>query len=106
MMDARTTRSSILICALWVFAQAFWAVPVQADPTLAPAARTTQSARPLLEACPAPARGAQLADLAGTECCKNQKGICGCRAGKLVCCDGKPSTHPGCTCRGDDGLLE
>jgi len=35
------------------------------------------------------------------ECCKGQKGVCGCRAGKIVCCDGKFSE--GCTCNRDDG---
>ena len=35
------------------------------------------------------------------ECCKGQKGVCGCRAGKIVCCDGKFSE--GCTCNQDDG---
>ncbi|MGH9650925.1 MAG: hypothetical protein ACRD3I_10700 [Terriglobales bacterium] len=34
-------------------------------------------------------------------CCKGQKGVCGCRAGKIVCCDGKFSE--GCTCNRDDG---
>ena len=34
-------------------------------------------------------------------CCKGQKGVCGCRAGKIVCCDGKFSE--GCTCNQDDG---
>ena len=34
-------------------------------------------------------------------CCKGQKGVCGCRAGKIVCCDGKFSEN--CTCNRDDG---
>jgi len=33
-------------------------------------------------------------------CCKGQKGVCGCRAGKIVCCDGKFSDT--CTCNRDD----
>jgi len=30
------------------------------------------------------------------ECCKANKGVCGCRAGKIVCCD--KSFSPDCTC--------
>jgi hypothetical protein len=33
-------------------------------------------------------------------CCKGQKGVCGCRAGKIVCCDGKFSDS--CTCNRDE----
>lgn len=40
------------------------------------------------------------------DCCKDRKGICGCRAGKIVCCDAKPSTVAGCTCHGEEGLLQ
>jgi hypothetical protein len=41
-----------------------------------------------------------------TACCKAHKGICGCRAGKIVCCDNTTSTEPGCTCHGDEGIAE
>lgn len=34
------------------------------------------------------------------ECCKGQKGVCGCRAGRIVCCDGKFSEN--CTCNRDE----
>jgi hypothetical protein len=30
------------------------------------------------------------------ECCKANKGVCGCRAGKIVCCD--KTFSPDCTC--------
>jgi hypothetical protein len=33
-------------------------------------------------------------------CCKANKGICGCRAGKIVCCD--KTFAEGCTCARDD----
>jgi hypothetical protein len=41
-----------------------------------------------------------------TACCKAHKGICGCRAGKIVCCDNSTSKEPGCTCHGDEGVVE
>ncbi|HRH81576.1 MAG TPA: hypothetical protein PLW81_11075 [Thiobacillaceae bacterium] len=63
-----------------------------------PAVQTTQKACPL----PADARP-DLAEVSQTDCCKGHKGVCGCRAGKIVCCDGTVS--PNCTCHGDDGLL-
>lgn len=34
-------------------------------------------------------------------CCKGQKGVCGCRAGKIVCCDKTFSDT--CTCNRDEG---
>ena len=34
-------------------------------------------------------------------CCKANKGICGCRAGKIVCCD--KTFADGCTCAREDG---
>jgi len=44
--------------------------------------------------------GASGERLAQQGCCKGQKGVCGCRAGKIVCCDGKFSE--GCTCNRDE----
>lgn len=41
-----------------------------------------------------------------TDCCKDHKGVCGCRAGKIVCCDRTISEQPGCTCHGEDGFPE
>lgn len=38
------------------------------------------------------------------DCCKGHKGICGCRAGKIVCCDGTVSKDPNCTCYSDWGV--
>ena len=34
-------------------------------------------------------------------CCKANKGICGCRAGKIVCCD--KTFAEGCSCAREDG---
>jgi len=44
------------------------------------------------------AKGAPLAQ--GGGCCKGHKGVCGCRAGKIVCCD--KSFDKNCRCNRDD----
>ena len=40
--------------------------------------------------------GASKEVLAQQPCCQNNQGICGCRAGKIVCCD--KTFSPACTC--------
>lgn len=100
-------RFSIALFALLAFAQSHFLLPAAAEPavpTQAPA--VVQQSAAALEACPTSLKATHLAQVATTECCKGQKGICGCRAGKIVCCDSKPSTHPGCTCHGDNGFIE
>jgi hypothetical protein len=73
-----------------------------------PAAADAPPPAPAVEAAaPAACRpDDRLAQLTQTECCKGHKGICGCRAGKIVCCDGTTSKEPGCTCHGEDGFAE
>ncbi len=61
---------------------------------------------PVTPACLTIAQGLNLAQVAQTDCCKGHKGICGCRAGKIVCCDNTTSKEPGCTCHGDEGIIE
>ncbi len=100
-------RLPIALFALLTFAQSLFLLPAAAEsnaPINSPAAM--QQSATALEACPTNLKGANLAQVATTECCKDQKGICGCRAGKIICCDGKPSTHPACTCHGDNGFIE
>ena len=100
-------RLPIVLFALLAFAQSFFQLPAAADsgtPINPPAAIQQEAVDS--PACPANLKGANLAQVTSTECCKAQKGICGCRAGKIVCCDGKPSTHPGCACHGDEGFIE
>ena len=101
-------RLPIVLFALLAFAQALFLLPAAADPVapVNPSAAVAAQNAPPLEACPTNLKGMNLAQITSTECCKGQKGICGCRAGKIVCCDSKPSTHPGCTCHGDDGFIE
>lgn len=96
-------RLSMLLFALLLAVP----LPVLADavPASAFPARAQQDSA-ALQACPAHVQGLNLAQVAQTECCKGHKGICGCRAGKIVCCDNTPSTQPGCTCHGDEGFAE
>lgn len=57
--------------------------------------------------CPRPGeKRLNLSQTSPADCCKDHKGVCGCRAGKIICCDGTASTQPGCTCHGDDGFLQ
>ena len=60
-----------------------------------------QSEMAVLEACPAPAVQPRLdtAQVSQADCCKGHKGVCGCRAGKIVCCDNTASLT--CTCHSD-----
>ena len=51
-----------------------------------------------LEAANRGAAAEQVAQAGG--CCKGHKGVCGCRAGKIVCCD--KSFAAGCTCNRDE----
>jgi hypothetical protein len=101
-------RLPIVLFALLAFAQSLFLLPATADSSApinpAPAVEQLHAVAP--QACPANLKGANLAQVTSAECCKEQKGICGCRAGKIVCCDGKASTHPGCTCHGDEGLAD
>ncbi len=97
------------VLAAWLALVSF-AVPmtVQAADAGQPVeAASIQSQSQALQPCPLP--GDKKLDLAQTspaDCCKGNKGVCGCRAGKIICCDRTPSDQPGCTCHGDDGFLE
>ncbi len=76
-------------------------------PTLPAVADAPPPAPAVEAAAPATCRPAdRLAQVTQTECCKAHKGICGCRAGKIVCCDGSTSKELGCTCHGEDGFAE
>lgn len=100
-------RFKIAILALLTFAP--FSIPV---PALADAGQTLETSAPVssvqlqtLPTCPQPFdKNVNLAQTSQTECCKGNKGICGCRAGKIVCCDGTAS--PNCTCHGDEGFIE
>lgn len=90
------------LLAAFAFVAAGVTLPASAEssqPSAGPQAAESISS----EACPMPGKGAHVAQLS---CCKAHKGICGCRAGKLVCCDNTTSTEPGCACHGDEGVIE
>ncbi|MFN3543640.1 MAG: hypothetical protein ACK4UX_02165 [Thiobacillus sp.] len=89
--------------ALMALALTSFTLPAAADsmPATAPAAAQTE--KTAFHACPANLKGVNVAQI---DCCKGHKGVCGCRAGKIVCCDNTTSTEPVCTCRGDDGVIE
>lgn len=77
-----------------------WIAPLGASEPAAPVAavRATEETGAALSACPPEAL---LAQVSQTDCCKGHKGVCGCRAGKIVCCDNTVS--PNCACHADSG---
>jgi hypothetical protein len=103
--SAMKTRLPIVLIALLAFAQSFFLLPAAADsgtPAGEFAAVRQNTAAP--SACPANLEGLTLSQVVQLDCCKGHKGICGCRAGKIVCCDNTTSTEPGCTCHGDEAI--
>ena len=93
------------LLALLAFALTSFMLPAAADSSVDRTPAATQQTSISPEACIANAKGMQLAQIQ-TACCKAHKGICGCRAGKIVCCDNSTSNEPGCTCHGDEGIVE
>ena len=93
------------LLALLAFVPACFLLPAAADSTVDPTPAAAQPKSISPEACLASAKGMQLAQIQ-TACCKAHKGICGCRAGKIVCCDNSTSKEPGCTCHGDESIAE
>ncbi len=91
------------VLALLAFIPTCFLLPAAADSNVErmPAVDRPQAISP--EACLVRAKGDRVAQI---NCCKEHKGVCGCRAGKIVCCDGTASTEPGCTCHGDEGVTE
>ncbi|MDP2110802.1 MAG: hypothetical protein Q8N48_08940 [Thiobacillus sp.] len=93
------------LLAVLAFVPACFMLPAAADSSVDRTPAATQQTSISPEACIANANGMQLAQIQ-TACCKAHKGICGCRAGKIVCCDNSTSKEPGCTCHGDEGVAE
>ncbi len=92
-------RAGIFLALAMAFSSAYAgvenAIPVQGT--------QVSSERPALQSCPE--RNTDRLDVAQvsqTDCCKGHKGVCGCRAGKIVCCDGTASLD--CTCHSDWGV--
>lgn len=93
------------LLTLLAFVPACFLLPAAADSSVGVTPAATPQISISTEACLANAKGLHLAQIQ-TECCKGHKGICGCRAGKIVCCDNSTSKAPGCTCHGDEGVAE
>ena len=93
------------LLTLLAFVPACFMLPAAADSAVGDTPAAVRQKSISTEACLANAKGMHLAQIQ-TACCKEHKGICGCRAGKIVCCDNTTSAEPGCTCRGDDGVPE
>lgn len=95
------------LLALLAIVPAFLMLPAAADSTAGGTPATLQQKTISAEVCVAQAqgKGMHLAQIQ-TACCKAHKGICGCRAGKIVCCDNSTSNDPACTCHGDEGIVE
>lgn len=72
-----------------------------ADPVLAANPEFTLPTKTLEPESRCPA-GDRLSQVSQSDCCKGHKGVCGCRAGKIVCCDN--STSATCTCHADSGV--
>lgn len=85
---------------LFIAALLALALPVLADAPTPAVQDTVQSTnQTALEACPLPAENLLLNQVSQADCCKGNKGVCGCRSGKIVCCDGTIS--PNCTCHAE-----
>lgn len=91
------------LLAVLAFIPTCFLLPAVADSTVDHIPVATQLEMISPKACLANAKGDQLAQIA---CCKEHKGVCGCRAGKIMCCDNTASSEPGCTCHGDEGIVE
>ena len=79
------------LLATLAFVATGFALPAAADSSPAAPIAAAQAAAISPEACLARAKGDRVAQL---------------RAGKIVCCDNTTSTEPGCTCHGDEGVIE
>jgi len=97
-------RLSLALFAALALLQSVSLLPAAAE-GLVPADSLSAAVKPSpASPQPCPANTANPAQIAQMDCCKGHKGICGCRAGKIVCCDGTVSKEPNCTCHGDDGI--
>lgn len=82
---------TMLLCSGSLLAATLSAVPDSRSSTIAEPS--------LQQACPTADKRIDTAQVSQSDCCKGHKGVCGCRAGKIVCCDN--TTSPNCTCHSD-----
>jgi len=91
MMCKRRSLLAGLLIALFVLS-----LPVQAAPASpVPAASSVPS--------PRPCDTGTMTTIAGNGCCQDHKGVCGCRAGRIVCCDGSASDTCSCHQESEQG---
>jgi hypothetical protein len=89
----------IVLLLLGLDVSAWAATSAAPDPTaMSPLAVLRQSA----PSCGGAQALFSLAQVSQTDCCKGHQGVCGCRAGKIVCCDNTKSET--CTCHADSGV--
>jgi hypothetical protein len=91
------------LLTLLTLAPALFPLPAAADTSARPLLAAARHDAVAAQACLAHAKGDRVAQI---NCCTGHKGVCGCRAGKIICCDSTASTEPGCTCHGDEGFTE
>lgn len=94
-------RPSSLMATLALVATAL--IPPASAQDTVPQQTVTSAEAAASDTCRDGANGTHVAQI---HCCKANKGICGCRAGKIVCCDRTASNEAGCTCHGDEGVIE
>jgi hypothetical protein len=79
------------------------ALLAEADGTAASTQSLSGMEMSMPQGCPVPSsQRIDTAQVSQSDCCKGHKGVCGCRAGKIVCCDN--SSSPSCTCHSDWGV--
>lgn len=85
----------------WILLLAAWSVFAAGETGVDPGAGKTLAVQ--TESCDGAVQAGAAIDRLAQQpaCCKANKGVCGCRAGKIVCCDKTFSDT--CTCNREDG---
>ncbi len=89
----------LLLPAVLMYSASSLAETAGAMPSAQPRASTEAV---MAQACPTTDNRIDTAQVSQNDCCKGHKGVCGCRAGKIVCCDN--TTSPNCACHSDWGV--
>lgn len=92
----------LLFSALLAFVQPLGLASADAPLAGTPPGAMQNSAQREAVCPPATKERFSTAQTSQADCCKGHKGVCGCRAGKIVCCDNTISVS--CTCHGDSGM--
>ena len=92
----------LILATTFTLGMALTAWAGNADAVAQPTAASVFKEAATSPACPTSGSYFNLSQVSQADCCKGHKGVCGCRAGKIVCCDGTVS--PNCTCHADSGI--